>query len=62
VRALDRYEFEVVDGHLHLGKPFSVSHVKGEGKDALIYKYKLAGPGQHVDGLEQLLYPLQPPH
>ena len=62
VRALDRYDFAVVDGHLHLGKPYSVSHVKGEGKDALIYKYKLAGPGQHVDGLEQLLYPLQPPH
>jgi hypothetical protein len=36
--------------------------VQGEGKDALIHKYKLAGPGQHVDGWEQLLYPLQPPH
>ena len=32
VRALDRYEFEVVDGHLILGKPYSVSHVKGEGR------------------------------
>lgn len=62
VRALDRYEFEVVNGNLHLGKPYSVSHVQGEGKNALIHKYKLAGPGQHVDGLEQLLYPLQPPH
>jgi Rieske Fe-S protein len=62
VRALDRYEFEVADGHLILGEPYSVSHVKGEGKNALIHKYKLAGPGQHVHGLEQLLYPLQPPH
>ncbi|MGZ8707933.1 MAG: QcrA and Rieske domain-containing protein [Gaiellaceae bacterium] len=62
VRALDRYEFEVADGHLILGKPYSVSHVKGEGKNALIHKYKLAGPGQHIDGVEQLLYPLQPPH
>ena len=62
VRALDRYEFEVVDGHLILGTPYSVSHVEGEGKNAVIHKYKLAGPGQHVDGLEQLLYPLQPPH
>ena len=62
VRALDRYEFEVVDGRLILGKPYSVSHVKGEGKNALIHKYKLAGPGQHVHGVEQLLYPLQPPH
>jgi menaquinol-cytochrome c reductase iron-sulfur subunit len=62
VRALDRYAFEIVDGHLVLGKPYSVSHVKGEGKDARIYKYNLAGPGQHVDGWEQILYPLQPPH
>jgi Rieske Fe-S protein len=62
VRALDRYEFAIVDGHLVLGKPYSVSHVKGEGKDALIYKYKLTGPGEHVDGWEQILYPLQPPH
>jgi quinol---cytochrome c reductase iron-sulfur subunit, bacillus type len=62
VRALDRYEFEVVDGHLVLGKPYSVTHVDGEGKNARIHKFKLAGPGQHVDGWEQLLYPLQPPH
>ncbi len=62
VRALDRYAFEIVDGHLILGTPYSVSHVKGVGKDALIYKYKLTGPGQHVDGWEQILYPLQPPH
>ena len=62
VRALDRYEFAIVDGHLVLGTPYSVSHVKGEGKDALIYKYKLTGPGEHVDGWEQILYPLQPPH
>jgi Rieske Fe-S protein len=62
VRALDRYAFEIVNGRLVLGKPYSVSHVKGQGKDAVIYKYKLAGPGQHVDGWEQILYPLQPPH
>ena len=62
VRALDRYAFEIVDGHLILGTPYSVSHVKGVGKDALIYKYKLTGPGQHIDGWEQILYPLQPPH
>jgi Rieske Fe-S protein len=62
VRALDRYDFDVVEGHLILGEPFSVSYVQGEGKNALIHKYKLAGPGQHVDGVEQVLYPLQPPH
>ena len=62
VRALDRYEYSIVEGHLILGEPYSVTKVTGEGKDAEIHKYKLAGPGQHVDGWEQILYPLQPPH
>jgi Rieske Fe-S protein len=62
VRALDRYEFAVVNGHLILGNPYSVSDVNGEGKDAKIQKYELAGPGQHVDGWEQIMYPIQPPH
>jgi Rieske Fe-S protein len=62
VRALDRYEYAVKDGHLILGNPYSVTNVKGEGKTARIHKYTLAGPGQHVDGWEQWLYPLQPPH
>jgi Rieske Fe-S protein len=62
VRALDRYEYEIRSGRLILGEPYSVSEVSGAGKDARIHKYKLAGPGQHVDGWEQLLYPLQPPH
>jgi Rieske Fe-S protein len=62
VRALDRYDFAVKDGHLILGDPYSVSHVSGEGKQAKIHKFKLAGPGQHVEGWEQILYPLQPPH
>jgi Rieske Fe-S protein len=62
VRALDRYEYLIRNGRLILGKPYSVTKVKGEGKNAKIDKYKLAGPGQHVDGWEQILYPLQPPH
>jgi Rieske Fe-S protein len=62
VRALDRFNFSIVNGHLILGAPFSVSHVDGEGKDAKIHTYKLAGPGQHVDGVEQVFYPIQPPH
>ncbi len=62
VRALDRYEYEVRNGRLILGNPYSVTKVKGEGKNARIHKYKLAGPGQHVDGWEQFLYPIQPPH
>jgi Rieske Fe-S protein len=62
VRALDRYEYAIVNGHLVLGKPYSVSEVDGEGKNAQIHAYKLAGPGQHVDGWEQIMYPIQPPH
>jgi Rieske Fe-S protein len=62
VRALDRYQYEVRNGRLILLKPFSVAHVDGEGKNARIHAYKLAGPGQHVDGWEQIFYPIQPPH
>jgi Rieske Fe-S protein len=62
VRALDRYDYSVIDGHLVLGKTYSVSHVDGEGAKAKIHKYGLAGPGNHVDGIESWLYPLQPPH
>jgi Rieske Fe-S protein len=60
VRSLDRYEFSIVNGHLVLGKPYSVAHVDGTGKNARIHAYKLTGPGQHVDGWEQIFYPLQP--
>jgi Rieske Fe-S protein len=62
VRALDRYAYEIVDGRLILLKTFSVGKVKGQGAQAIIYKYRLAGPGEHVDGPEQWFYPLNPPH
>jgi Rieske Fe-S protein len=62
VRALDRYSFSIRNGHLFLGKPFSVSHVDGVGADATIHKYTLAFPGEHVNGIEGWLYPIQPPH
>jgi menaquinol-cytochrome c reductase iron-sulfur subunit len=62
VRALDRYEFFIRNGNLTLGKTYSVGHVIGSGASAKIKKYRLAGPGQHVDGPEQWFYPLQPPH
>jgi Rieske Fe-S protein len=62
VRALDRYGFEIVNGRLILLSTYSVSHVVGTGAQAKIYKYKEAGPGEHLDGPEQWLYPLQPPH
>jgi menaquinol-cytochrome c reductase iron-sulfur subunit len=61
VRALDRYEFRIRNGRLLLGKTYSVSEVDGTGSDAKIHSYPLAGPGQHVDGIEAVLYPLQPP-
>jgi hypothetical protein len=61
VRALDRYDFEIDNGHLILLSTFSVSHVEGTGSDAKIYKYKQYGPGQHVDGPEAWFYPLSPP-
>jgi len=62
VRALDRYEFEIDHGRLVLLSTYSVSKVVGTGAAAKIYKYKETGPGEHVDGPEDWLYPLQPPH
>ena len=62
VRALDRYSFSIRNGHLFLGKPFSVSQVDGTGATAEIHKWTLSFPGEHVDGLESWLYPIQPPH
>jgi hypothetical protein len=61
VRALDRYSFSIKNGHLFLGKAFSVSHVDGTGADAKIHKWPLAYPGEPVSGLESWLYPIQPP-
>jgi menaquinol-cytochrome c reductase iron-sulfur subunit len=61
VRALDRYDFMIDNGRLLLRKTYSVAKVDGEGADARIHKYPLAGPGQHIDGPEAWLYPLQPP-
>ncbi len=62
VRGLDRYEFWIRHGHLILGNTYSVAKVTGTGANAQIKRYTLAGPGQHVDGIESWLYPLQPPH
>ena len=66
VRALDRYDFEIDASsgtpHLILLGTYSVTKVDGLGAAAKIHRYKEAGPGEHLDGPEQLLYPLQPPH
>jgi Rieske Fe-S protein len=60
VRALDRYQFSIRNGNLILGKPYSVGKVEGEGAQARIEAYRLADPGQHVDGPEQFFYPFVP--
>ena len=62
VRALDRYEYEIKDGRLVLGKMYSVAKVKGQAADAKIVRVPLAGPGEHVDGPEKWFYPVDPPH
>ena len=62
VRALDRHEFSIRNGRLFIGKTYSVSEVEDEGANAKIKRYQLAGPGNHVDGWESWLYPLQPPN
>jgi Rieske Fe-S protein len=61
VRALDRFDFSIIDGHLVLDKPYSVGKVVGTGANAVIYRYSYRSPGQHVDGWEQWFYKLQPP-
>ena len=58
VRALDRYTYSIVQGHLVLGSAFSVAKVEGTGKDAKIKKTALHNPGQHVDGPEFWLWPI----
>jgi len=62
VRALDRYDFAITNGRVTLLSTYSVSKVEGTGAQAKIHKYKLVAPGEHVDGVEQILYPLNPPH
>jgi Rieske Fe-S protein len=62
VRGLDRYEFAVVNGHLVLLGTYSVTKVEGTGASAQIHRYGLKGPGEHADGPERILYPLDPPH
>jgi Rieske Fe-S protein len=62
VRALDRYDFAVKNGRVILLSTYSVAKVDGTGAQAKIHKYKLHGSGEHVDGWEQILYPIDPPH
>jgi Rieske Fe-S protein len=57
VRALDRWQYSIVDGRLMLGTPYSVDHVDGSGARARIRAYPLKPPGQPVSGPASLLYP-----
>ncbi len=59
-RALDRYEFSIRDGHLWLGRLYSVSRVDGAGSTAQIHAYNLHQAGQPVSGVESFLYPVTP--
>ncbi len=61
-RALDRYAFSIVNDHLLVGSPFSVAFVVGTGAQAQIHEDGYAFPGEHVNGIESWLYPVQPPH
>ena len=61
-RALDRFSYSIVNGHLLIGKPFSVAYVVGTGAQAQIHETTYAFPGEHVNGIESWLYPVQPPH
>jgi quinol---cytochrome c reductase iron-sulfur subunit, bacillus type len=62
VRALDRYSFSIRNGNVFIGKPFAVAKVDGTGANAKIHMQTFAYPGEHVDGPESWLYPIQPPH
>ncbi len=62
VRALDRFAFTIQDERLVFTTRYSVGKVEGEGKDAIITAYGQVPPGVHVDGLEQFLYPIEPPN
>ena len=57
VRALDRYDFGSRTATSFCAACTRVSHVDGTGAQAKIHKYKLVGPGEHVDGIEQVSIP-----
>jgi Rieske [2Fe-2S] domain len=57
-RALDRYEFSIRNGHLWLGRPYSVSRVDGTGAQAQIHSFRLKGDGEPATGAEVWLYPI----
>jgi Rieske Fe-S protein len=61
VRALDRYRYRIDNGRLILISAYSVGKVEGAAADAKIKAYDRVDPSVHVDGPEQIFYPLEPP-
>jgi Rieske Fe-S protein len=60
-RALDRYEFSIRNGHLRLGRLYSVGRVEGTGAQARIQSFALKGDGEPVSDVESWLYPIDAP-
>jgi len=60
VRSMDRFEFSIKNGKLHLGQVYAVGNVTGTRANATISRYPWSTPGTHVDGLEAWLYPVVP--
>ena len=61
VRSLDRFAFSIKGDNVFIVNRYSVGNVDGTGKDAKITRYTQTFPGVHVDGVEALLYPIEPP-
>ena len=63
VRALDRYSFSIRNGNLlHRQAVRGREGRRAPARSAKIHMQTLAYPGEHVDGPESWLYPIQPPH
>ena len=60
-RALDRYEFSIRNGHLWLGRLYSVDRVDGVGAQARIARFRFKGDGEPATGPEAWLYPIDAP-
>lgn len=59
-RALDRYTFSIRNGHLLLGRIYSVSRVDGAGASARIHSSSRLGAGEPASGPESVFYPVDP--
>ena len=63
VRALDRYSFSIVNGHLLRRQAVLGLEGRRDGRRrARSSPATLSFPGESVNGPESWLYPIQPPH